>query len=79
MTVDLRVYPDSAATLGGFAKGDCEAMTTDNSGLFAERLKLEKPGDAIILPEIISKEPLGTGHAGGRYALGQCGEMVLSR
>ncbi len=59
MSVELKVYPDSAATLGGFAKGDCEAMTTDNSGLFAERLKLEKPGDAIILPEIISKEPLG--------------------
>ncbi len=34
-------------------------MTTDNSGLFAERLKLEKPGDAVILPDIISKEPLG--------------------
>ncbi len=59
MTVELRVYPDAPATLGGFAKGDCEAMTTDNSGLFAERLKLEKPGDAVILPEIISKEPLG--------------------
>ncbi len=59
MTVEVRVYPDSAATLGGFAKGDCEAMTTDNSGLFAERLKLEKPADAVILPEIISKEPLG--------------------
>ncbi len=59
MTVELRVFPDAPATLAGFAKGDCEAMTTDNSGLFAERLKLEKPGDAVILPEIISKEPLG--------------------
>ncbi len=59
MNVEVRVHPDAAATLGSFAKGDCEAMTTDNSGLFAERLKLDRPGDAVILPEIISKEPLG--------------------
>jgi general L-amino acid transport system substrate-binding protein len=59
MTVEIKVYPDSAATLAGFARSECEAMTTDNSGLFAERLKLEKPGDAVILPDIISKEPLG--------------------
>jgi general L-amino acid transport system substrate-binding protein len=59
MTVELKVFPDAAATLAGFTKGECEAMTTDNSGLFAERLKLEKPSDAVILPDIISKEPLG--------------------
>ncbi|OYU49340.1 MAG: amino acid ABC transporter substrate-bindnig protein [Rhizobiales bacterium PAR1] len=59
MSVEIKVYPDAPATLAGFAKSECEAMTTDNSGLFAERLKLEKPGDAVILPDIISKEPLG--------------------
>jgi general L-amino acid transport system substrate-binding protein len=59
MTVEIKVFPDAPATLAGFVKGECEAMTSDNSGLFAERLKLEKPADAIILPDIISKEPLG--------------------
>lgn len=59
MTVEIKVYPDSASTLAGFAKGECIAMTTDNSGLFAERLKLDRPAEAIILPDIISKEPLG--------------------
>jgi general L-amino acid transport system substrate-binding protein len=34
-------------------------LTTDASGLFAMRLRLEKPGDNMILPDIISKEPLG--------------------
>jgi general L-amino acid transport system substrate-binding protein len=34
-------------------------MTTDQSGLYAERLKLERPASAIILPDVISKEPLG--------------------
>ena len=39
--------------------GRCDAYTTDASGLYAERLRLAKPDDHIILPEIISKEPLG--------------------
>jgi general L-amino acid transport system substrate-binding protein len=37
----------------------CDAYTTDASGLYAGRLKLEKPDEHIVLPEIISKEPLG--------------------
>jgi general L-amino acid transport system substrate-binding protein len=39
--------------------GRCDAYTTDASGLYAERLRLANPNDHIILPEIISKEPLG--------------------
>ena len=39
--------------------GRCDAYTTDASGLAGERLRLAKPDDHIILPEIISKEPLG--------------------
>ena len=34
-------------------------MTTDASGLYSERLRLAKPDDHVVLPEIISKEPLG--------------------
>ena len=37
----------------------CDAYTTDASGLYAERLRLANPDDHTILPEIISKEPLG--------------------
>jgi general L-amino acid transport system substrate-binding protein len=36
----------------------CDAYTTDASGLYAERLRLGNPDDHMILPEIISKEPL---------------------
>ena len=39
--------------------GRCDAYTTDASGLYATRLTLTNPDDHIILPEIISKEPLG--------------------
>jgi general L-amino acid transport system substrate-binding protein len=37
----------------------CNAFTTDASGLYATRLKFARPDDHVVLPEIISKEPLG--------------------
>lgn len=39
--------------------GRCDVYTTDQSGLYAIRLTLSAPDDHIVLPEIISKEPLG--------------------
>lgn len=59
MQVEVRRFPDAAATLAAFAARQCDVMTTDNSGLFAERLKLPRPSEAVVLPDIISKEPLG--------------------
>jgi general L-amino acid transport system substrate-binding protein len=38
--------------------GRCDAYTTDASALYAERLRVATPTDHVILPEIISKEPL---------------------
>jgi general L-amino acid transport system substrate-binding protein len=38
--------------------GRCDAYTTDASALYAERLRVANPDDHVILPEIISKEPL---------------------
>ncbi len=37
----------------------CDVYTTDASGLAATRATFEKPGEHVLLPEIISKEPLG--------------------
>jgi general L-amino acid transport system substrate-binding protein len=39
--------------------GRCDAYTTDQSGLYAVRLQMSSPDDHVVLPEIISKEPLG--------------------
>ena len=39
--------------------GRCDVYTTDASGLYAIRLTLSAPDDHMVLPEIISKEPLG--------------------
>ncbi|MCP3459344.1 amino acid ABC transporter substrate-binding protein [Bradyrhizobium sp. CCGUVB23] len=37
----------------------CDVLTSDVSQLYAERLKLATPNSHVILPEVISKEPLG--------------------
>ena len=42
-----------------YLAGACDAYTTDASGLAASRATFEAPGDHVILPEIVSKEPLG--------------------
>jgi general L-amino acid transport system substrate-binding protein len=52
-------YEKNPETVAAYDAGRCDAYTTDGSGLYAERLKLKNPNDHIILPEIISKEPLG--------------------
>ncbi|MCG3728467.1 amino acid ABC transporter substrate-binding protein [Vibrio cincinnatiensis] len=53
------VFDTAAQTARGFDSGRCDALTTDQSGLYALRLNLSKPDSATVLPEIISKEPLG--------------------
>ena len=45
--------------VAAYDAGRCDVYTTDRSGLAAQRTKLAKPDDHVVLPEIISKEPLG--------------------
>jgi len=45
--------------LKAYETGRCDALTTDASGLYAQRAKLTTPEEHVVLPEIISKEPLG--------------------
>jgi ABC-type amino acid transport/signal transduction systems, periplasmic component/domain len=42
-----------------YDSGRCDVYTTDQSGLYSIRLALASPDDHVVLPEIISKEPLG--------------------
>jgi len=59
----MRLKTVAVATLDEAAKAyetnRCVAFTTDASGLYGVRLKFAKPDDYVVLPEIISKEPLG--------------------
>jgi general L-amino acid transport system substrate-binding protein len=45
--------------LKAYETGRCDSFTEDASGLYSTRLKLTKPDENVVLPEIISKEPLG--------------------
>jgi general L-amino acid transport system substrate-binding protein len=42
-----------------FDESKCDTYTADSSQLYAVRLKLANPDDSVVLPEVISKEPLG--------------------
>lgn len=42
-----------------YQDGRCNVMTADTSQLHALQIRLAKPGAAVILPDVISKEPLG--------------------
>jgi general L-amino acid transport system substrate-binding protein len=53
------VYDTSVQTREGFDGGSCDVLTSDKSQLAAIRTELKQPDGAIILPETISKEPLG--------------------
>ena len=43
----------------GLEAGRCDVLTTDQSGLYAQRIKMAQPDEFVVLPEVISKEPLG--------------------
>jgi len=45
--------------VAAYDSGRCDTYTTDKSGLAAQRTKMSNPDDHIVLPETISKEPLG--------------------
>ncbi len=53
------VFERVEETLQAYEAGRCDAYTTDASGLYAQRLQMQTPDEHIVLPEIISKEPLG--------------------
>jgi general L-amino acid transport system substrate-binding protein len=47
------------SAIKGYDSGQCNVLTADVSALFGIRLLLSKPDDHVILPDVISKEPLG--------------------
>jgi general L-amino acid transport system substrate-binding protein len=53
------VFETAEAIQSAFFSGRCQAYTTDFSDLAGARTKSPRPDDYLILPEVISKEPLG--------------------
>ncbi|CDH47184.1 MAG: amino acid ABC transporter substrate-binding protein [Candidatus Competibacteraceae bacterium] len=52
-------YDKSDESAKSLEAGRCDVLTSDQSQLYAQRIKLAKPDDYIVLPDVISKEPLG--------------------
>ena len=58
LSLETVVFEDTASVYGAYERGRCDATTSDASQLAAIRSGFANPEDHIILPEIISKEPL---------------------
>ena len=52
-------YDKSDESAKSLEAGRCDVLTSDQSQLYAQRIKLAKPDDYVVLPDVISKEPLG--------------------
>jgi len=59
MKYEVIAFATADETIKAYEAGRCDVFTTDVSQLYAEKLKLANVNDHVILPEIISKEPLG--------------------
>src|SRR6185503_7433692 len=59
MKLKTVTFATATKAIKPYDSGRCDAYTTDASGLAGERLRLANVNDHIILPEVISKEPLG--------------------
>ena len=59
MEYEVVAFEKADEVIGAYDSGRCDVYTTDASGLYAQRLKLTNPTEHMVLPEIISKEPLG--------------------
>jgi general L-amino acid transport system substrate-binding protein len=60
MKYEVIAFATADETLKAYESGRCDTFTSDMSQVYAERLKLAKPEDHVVLPEVISKEPLAT-------------------
>jgi general L-amino acid transport system substrate-binding protein len=59
MKYEVIAFGTADETVKAYESGRCDVFTSDVSQLYAERLKLSNPADHVVLPEVISKEPLG--------------------
>ena len=59
LDIEVVVFENNEGTRAAYLAGQCDALTTDRSGLVATRAGFDNPDAHTILPETISEEPLG--------------------
>ena len=59
MKYEVIAFGTDDEAIKAYESGRCDVFTSDVSQLYADRLKVANPADHVVLPEVISKEPLG--------------------
>lgn len=57
--VETKSFASRADLLKAYSSGQCDAVSGDRSSLFSDRAAFKEPAKHAVLPEVISKEPLG--------------------
>ncbi|NDJ75929.1 MAG: amino acid ABC transporter substrate-binding protein [Chloroflexi bacterium] len=65
LTYELVPFEQSSETISAFEEGRCDVLTSDQSQLAGLRSNASDPGSMVVLPEVISKEPLGPAYLAG--------------
>lgn len=77
MPFELVTFENVDEVVAAYDSRRCDAYAHDTSGLFAQRLNLTSPQEHIVLPEVISKEPLSPAVRGGDQAWFNIARWVL--
>ncbi len=59
MKYEVVAFQGIDETVKAYESGRCDAISTDMSQLVSYRLKMTDPAEHVLLPEVISKEPIG--------------------
>ena len=78
MDYTVVAFEKADEVVAAYDAGRCDVYTTDRSGLAAQRVKLSAPDDHVVLPEIISKEPLGPAVRHGDNQWGDIARWTLN-
>lgn len=71
------VFEKNDEAISAYVSGRCDSYSTDQSGLYATRVKLKNPAEHEILKDVISKEPLGPAVRHGDNQWGDVARWVL--
>ncbi|RED53952.1 amino acid ABC transporter substrate-binding protein [Aestuariispira insulae] len=78
MDYTVVAFEKADEVVAAYDAGRCDVYTTDRSGLAAQRVKLADPEAHVVLPEIISKEPLGPAVRHGDNQWGDIARWTLN-
>jgi general L-amino acid transport system substrate-binding protein len=78
LTYEPLVFETSDETVAAYSEGRCDGLTSDKSQLAGLRTQTTSPADHVILPETMSKEPLGPVWAQGDQQWGDLVRWVVN-